>query len=336
MPKASLISIAAYTPSHVLSNFDLEKMVETSDEWIVKRTGIKERRIAKDEITSDIGTKAGELAIKRSRLKKEQIDAIICATISPDHLCMPSTACKIAANLSLPHGITAFDISAACTGFIYLLEIAKSLVESGAKKNVLIIGAEKLSSVVDYTDRSTCILFGDGAGAAVVSASDENEILNVHTASDGTQGELLITPGCGSAFPASKETLDKKLNFIHMAGNEVFKIAVQTLTKSVLDILEKNNLTSDQIDFFIPHQANIRIIEAVKQRLNFTDEQCVLTVAKYGNTSSASIPMAINDAYEDGRIKNGSMLLLDAFGGGFTWGSAILKFGGKNYCDLNA
>ena len=247
---------------------------------------------------------------------------------------MPSTACKIASNLGLNFGITAFDISAACTGFIYLLELANSLIVSGAKKNVLIIGAEKLSSIVDYTDRSTCILFGDGAGAAVVSASEENEIIDIHTASDGRQAELLITPGCGSAFPASEETLKNRLNFIHMSGNEVFKIAVQTLSKSVIEILHANKMQSEDIDFFIPHQANIRIIDAVKNRLNFTDEQCVLTVAKYGNTSSASIPMAINDAYEDGRIKNGSVLLLDAFGGGFTWGSAILKFGGRNFSDL--
>ncbi|WP_169753042.1 beta-ketoacyl-ACP synthase III [Campylobacter mucosalis] len=334
MPKASLISIASYVPEKILTNFDLENMVETSDEWIVKRTGIKERHIATDEITSDLGTKAAKLAIKRAGLNLSDIDAIICATISPDHLCMPSTACKIASNLGLRYGVTAFDISAACTGFIYLLELAKALIESGAKKNVLIIGAEKLSSIVDYTDRGTCILFGDGAGAAVVSASFENEILDVHTASDGSQGELLITPGCGSAYPANHETINKGLNFIHMSGNEVFKVAVQTLTKSVIDTLEQNRLTSEDIDFFIPHQANIRIIEAVKQRLNFTDEQCVLTVHKYGNTSSASIPMAINDAYEDGRIKNGSVLLLDAFGGGFTWGSAILKFGGKNFNEL--
>ncbi|CAD7286343.1 beta-ketoacyl-ACP synthase III [Campylobacter suis] len=334
MTKASLISIASYVPDDVLTNFDLEKMVETSDEWIVKRTGIKERHIATSEITSDLGSKAGRLAISRAGLQASQIDAIICATISPDHLCMPSTACKIASNLGLNFGITAFDISAACTGFIYLLELAKALVESGAKKNVLIIGAEKLSSIVNYEDRGTCILFGDGAGAAVISASNENEILDVHTASDGTQGELLITPGCGSAYPANEKMLHDKLNFIHMAGNEVFKIAVQTLTKSVIEILEHNNLTSQDIDFFIPHQANIRIIEAVKQRLDFSDEQCVLTVAKYGNTSSASIPMALNDAYEDGRIKTGSVLLLDAFGGGFTWGSAILKFGGKNFNEL--
>ena len=315
MPKASLISIAAYAPPKILTNFDLEKMVETNDEWIVKRTGISQRRIAQDENTSDLGTKAAQLALERANLTAKNIDAIICATISPDHFCMPSTACKIAKNLGI-NAITAFDISAACTGFIYLLELAKSLIESGCKKNVLIIGAEKLSKIVDWTDRTTCILFGDGAGAAVVSASEENEIIDVHTAADGNYANLLITPG-------------GEEKFIKMSGNEVFKIAVQTLTKDVVDILEKNQISSDKIDLFIPHQANLRIIEAVKQRLNFTNEQCVVTVGKYGNTSSASIPMAMNEAYEAGRLKKGDLLLLDAFGGGFTWGSALLKFGGE-------
>jgi len=317
MPKASLISIAAYAPPKILTNFDLEKTVETSDEWIIKRTGINQRRIAQDEDTSELGTKAAKIALERANLTAEDIDAVICATISPDHFCMPSTACKIAKNLGI-NAITAFDISAACTGFIYLLELAKSLIESGSKKNVLIIGAEKLSKIVDWADRTTCILFGDGAGAAVVSAGEENEIIDVHTAADGNYANLLITPG-------------GEEKFIKMSGNEVFKIAVQTLTKDVVDILEKNQIPSDKIDLFIPHQANLRIIEAVKQRLNFTNEQCVVTVGKYGNTSSASIPMAMNDAYEAGRLKKGDLLLLDAFGGGFTWGSALLKFGGESY-----
>ena len=315
MPKATLISIAAYAPPKILTNFDLEKMVETNDEWIVKRTGISQRRIAQDEDTSDLGTKAASIALERANLTAKDVDAVICATISPDHFCMPSTACKIAKNLGI-NAITAFDISAACTGFIYLLELAKSLIESGSKKNVLIIGAEKLSKIVDWTDRTTCILFGDGAGAAVVSAGEENEIIDVHTAADGNYANLLITPG-------------GEEKFIKMSGNEVFKIAVQTLTKDVVDILEKNQISSYKIDLFIPHQANLRIIEAVKQRLNFTNEQCVVTVGKYGNTSSASIPMAMNDAYEEGRLKKGDLLLLDAFGGGFTWGSALLKFGGE-------
>ena len=317
MPKASLISIAAYTPAKILTNLDLENMVDTSDEWITKRTGIKQRRIAQDEDTSDLGTKAAKLAIERANLRAKDIDAVICATISPDHFCMPSTACKIAKNLGI-NSVMTFDISAACTGFIYLLELAKSLIESGNKKNILIIGAEKLSKIVDWTDRTTCILFGDGAGAAVVSADSKNEIIDVHTAADGNYAELLITPG-------------GEEKFIKMSGNEVFKVAVQTLTKDVVEILERNKIPSDKIDLFIPHQANLRIIEAVKQRLNFSDEQCVVTVGKYGNTSSASIPMAMNDAYEAGRLKNGDLILLDAFGGGFTWGSALLKFGGESY-----
>ncbi|CZE46753.1 beta-ketoacyl-ACP synthase III [Campylobacter geochelonis] len=328
MKKASMISIGAYVPEFILTNHDLEKMVETSDEWIVKRTGIHTRHIAKDEVTSDLGYKAAKQAIERAKLAPSDIDAVICATISPDYLCMPSTACRISNLLGLTN-VTAFDISAACTGFIYLLEIAKSLVESGMKKNVLIIGAEKLSSITNWEDRGTCVLFGDGAGAAVISLREDNHIIDVHTSSDGSKGELLITPGCGSVNPMSQDTLDKKLHFMHMAGNEVFKVAVNTLTNDVIDILAKNGILSSQIDLFIPHQANLRIINAVQQKLGLSDEQCVLTVAKYGNTSSASIPMAINDAFESGRLKNGSLMLLDAFGGGFTWGSALLKFGGE-------
>ena len=328
MIKASLISIGAYAPSGVLTNLDLEKMVDTSDEWITKRTGIKERRIAKDEFTSDLGYKAALQALERSNLDKSEIDAIICATITPDYFCMPSTACVIANKLGLK-GITAFDISAARTGFIYLLDVAKSMIESGAKKNILIVGAEKTSTIMDWSDRSICILFGDGAGAAVISASSDNHIIDVHTSSDGSKGDLLITPGCAIVNPANSQTIEQRLNFMKMSGNDVFKIAVNTLTKDVVDILEKNQIPPEKIDLFIPHQANLRIIEAVKQRLNFDDSKCVVTVQKYGNTSSASIPMAINDAYESGRLKSGSLMLLDAFGGGFTWGSAILHFGGK-------
>ncbi|MCZ6103429.1 beta-ketoacyl-ACP synthase III [Campylobacter ureolyticus] len=329
MKKASMISIAAYAPEHILTNHDLEKMVETSDEWIAKRTGIKTRHIAKDEVTSDLGYKAAKLAIKRANLTIDDIDCIICATISPDYLCMPSTACRIADLLGIDD-VMAFDISAACSGFIYLIEIAKSMVESGLKKNVLIIGAEKLSSIVNWNDRTTCVLFGDGAGAAVISESkDENYIIDTHTSSDGSKGDLLITPGCGSKNPASSLVIENNLQFIHMKGNEVFKTAINTLTNDVLKILEKNKISSEKINLFVPHQANLRIINAVKDRLNLSDNQCVVTVDKFGNTSSASIPMALNYAYENHNLKNGDLLLLDAFGGGFTWGSALIKFGGK-------
>ncbi|WP_270967450.1 beta-ketoacyl-ACP synthase III [Campylobacter upsaliensis] len=322
--KASLKSIASYVPKQILNNKDLEKMVDTSDEWIMRRTGIKERRIAEsDENTSDLGTKAAIKAIERANLKPSDIDAILVATLSPDYFTMPSTACKIAANLGL-YNITAFDISAACSGFIYLLELAKSLVESGAKKNILIIGAEKASSIMDYKDRSICILFGDGAGAGIISLDKENPIIDVHTASNGTYSDLLMTERSKSVEICSPLAMKMK-------GNEVFKIAVQTLSNDVVELLEKNRIHSSQIDLFIPHQANLRIIKAVQEKLGLEDEKCIITVQKYGNTSAASIPMAMNDAYEEKRLKKGSLILLDAFGGGFTWGSALLHFGGENF-----
>lgn len=328
---ASLKSIGAYVPSRILSNADLEKMVDTSDEWIEKRTGIKERRIASaEESTSDLGTKAAEIAIARSGIAKEEIDLIICATLSPDHLCMPSTACIIAAKLGITN-VMAYDISAACSGFVYMLSMAKAYIESGMKKNILLVGAEKISSVVDYTDRGTCILFGDGAGAAIIGATDDkNEaIVDVHASADGNYADYLITPGCGSKYPCSQETLDERLNFIKMKGNDVYKVAVKTLTNDVVDILQSNGLEASQVDHFIPHQANFRIIDAVREKLNFPIEKTVLTVEKYGNTSAASIPMAINDAYEAGRIHKGDLMLLDTFGGGFTWASALVRFGGN-------
>ncbi len=333
MPKLypSLRSIGSYAPSRILDNHDLEKMVDTSDEWIFQRTGIKERRIAdENEDTSDLGAKAALVALDRAGLKPQDIDALICATVSPDYMTMPSTAAIIAHKLGI-YDKMAFDISAACSGFVYLLEIASSFVRSGTFKNVLIVGAEKLSAFTDFSDRGTCILFGDGGGAAVISGTeDEKEaILDVHSSSDGSKGELLITPGCGSKYPCSQEVLEQRLNYMKMSGNEVFKIAVKTLTKDVVDILAKNAIDAKDIDHFIPHQANHRIIEAVRANLNFPKEKTVLTVHKYGNTSAASIPMAINDAYEDGRIKKGDLMLLDTFGGGFTWGSALLRFGGS-------
>jgi 3-oxoacyl-[acyl-carrier-protein] synthase-3 len=243
---------------------------------------------------------------------------------------MPSTACMISAKLGLKD-VMAFDISAACTGFVYLIALAKSFIESNTKKKILIIGAEKLSSITDYTDRTTCILFGDGAGAAIISATeDKNEaIVDVMASADGNYGDLLITPGCGSKNPIRKENLEQNLQYMKMKGNEVFKVAVKTLTSDVVAILEKNSLTSKDVDVFIPHQANYRIIEAVRTKLDFPVEKTALSVEKYGNTSSASIPMAMNDLYESGQIKKGDLMLLDAFGGGFTWGSALVRFAGN-------
>jgi 3-oxoacyl-[acyl-carrier-protein] synthase III len=328
MAYAAFRSIGAYVPSKILTNDDLSKMVDTTDEWITKRTGIKERRIAaKDETTSDLGVKAAKLAIERSGIDASEIDMLICATISPDYFCMPSTATIIATKLGLGTA-TAFDISAACTGFVYILSIAKAFIESGMKKNILIIGAEKLSAITDYTDRGTCILFGDGAGAAIISATEikEEGIMDVHTGADGTYADLLMTPNGGTGSPHDSLEQEAATCYMQMKGNETFKVAVRTLTKDVVEILADNNIQSDQIDHFIPHQANYRIIKAVGDALKMKEEQVVLTVEKYGNTSGASIPMAMNDIYEQGKLKSGELMLLDAFGGGLTWGSALVPF----------
>lgn len=328
---ASFRSIGAYAPEKILSNSDLEKMVDTTDEWIVKRTGIKERRIADEHIsTSDMGAMAARVAIERSGLSKEDIDLVICATVTPDHFNMPSTACIISDKIGISN-VQAFDISAACSGFVYGLSIAKAFIESGMKKNVLVIGAEKFSSIVDYTDRSTCILFGDGAGAAVISATKDKSraFIDIHASADGSYADFLVTPAPGSVYPANQKMLDEKLNFVQMKGNETFKLAVKTLTKDVVDILEHNNIESSKIKHFIPHQANYRIIKAVGDALEMREDQVVLTVQKYGNTSAASIPMAINDIYESGRLKEGELMLLDTFGGGLTWASALIPFAGK-------
>lgn len=328
---AAFRSIGAYVPSKILTNAELEVMVDTSDEWITKRTGIKERHIAaENETTSDMGVKAAEKAIERAGIDKSQIDMLICATISPDYFCMPSTATIIATKLGLEK-ITAFDVSAACTGFVYALSIAKAFIESGMKKNILIVGAERLSTITDYSDRGTCILFGDGAGAALISTTENKSeaIIDIHTGSDGSFADLLMTPNGGSG--SAHDELDREAAgcFMRMKGNETFKVAVRTLTSDVIDILEQNNIASSDIKHFVPHQANYRIIKAVGDALELKDEQVVLTVEKYGNTSGASIPMAINDIYESGRLQEGDLMLLDAFGGGLTWGSALVPFAGK-------
>jgi len=328
---ASFRSIGAYVPEMILSNQDLEKMVETTDEWITKRTGIKERHIAAvDEYTSDMGAKAADIAIKRANISPDEIDLVLCATVTPDYFNMPSTACVISDKLGI-HNVQAFDISAACSGFVYLLTLAKAFIESGMKKNILVIGAEKFSSIVDYTDRSTCILFGDGAGAAVISATEDKEegFVDIHASADGSYADFLVTPAPGARNPASQKVLDEGLQYVQMKGNETFKLAVKTLTKDVKEILEKNQIKSEDIPHFIPHQANYRIIKAVGDALNMREDQVVLTVHKYGNTSAASIPMAINDLWESGKLKKGELMLLDTFGGGLTWASALLPFAGE-------
>lgn len=312
---ASLKSIASFVPSRSVSNADFEKTLDTSDEWITKRTGIKSRFFANEsQSTSDMGVEAAKIALKRANLKADDIDIVICATLSPDYLCMPSTAALISHKLGI-WDKPAFDISAACSGFIYLLSIAKSYIESGAYRNILLVGAEKTSSVLDFRDRSTCILFGDGAGAAIVGQCDDvkKSILDISISANGKYANLLCTPHNAK---------------IQMKGNEIFKLAVKTLVSDVSEILAKNNMNANDIDFFIPHQANLRIINAVGETLKMDAQKIVLTVQKYGNTSAASIPMAIDEIYNDGRLKNGDLLLLDAFGGGLTWGSSLVYFNG--------
>ncbi len=326
---ASLKSIAMHVPSERVKNAEFQQFLDTSDEWIEKRTGIKERRFANDgEKSSDLGVIAAKQAIERAHLTPKDIDLVVVATLSPDFLAMPSTACVLSAKLGIENK-PAFDISAACTGFIYLLSVAKAYVESGMCENVLIVGAEKTSSVLDFKDRGTCILFGDGAGACVIGRTKrlKESVLDVQISANGNFSNYLYTPRTlkPTPFNSKEEALEP---FLCMKGNEVFKLAVKTLLKDVEMILEKNALKPEDVRLFIPHQANFRIIQAVREHLDFKDEQVVLTVHKYGNTSAASIPMAMCEAYEEGRLKKGDLMLLDAFGGGLTWGSALVYFGG--------
>ncbi|GAA7786972.1 ketoacyl-ACP synthase III [Helicobacter pylori] len=327
---ASLKSIAMHVPSERVKNAEFQQFLDTSDEWIEKRTGIKERRFANDEEkSSDLGVIAAKQAIERAHLTPKDIDLVVVATLSPDFLAMPSTACVLSAKLGIENK-PAFDISAACTGFIYLLSVAKAYVESGMYENVLIVGAEKTSSVLDFKDRGTCILFGDGAGACVIGRTKclKESVLDVQISANGNFSNYLYTPRTlkPTPFSVKEEALEP---FLCMKGNEVFKLAVKTLLKDVEIILEKNALKPEDVRLFIPHQANFRIIQAVREHLDFKDEQVVLTVHKYGNTSAASIPMAMCEAYEEGRLKKGDLMLLDAFGGGLTWGSALVYFGGS-------
>lgn len=329
MPYAMLRSVASYVPANCVPNSAFEGLLDTSDEWIQKRTGIKTRYFASpDQKSSDLGMQAAKLAIERAGLKKEDIDLVLVGTLSPDYVAMPSTACNLSAKLGLEN-TPSMDLIAACSGFIYLLATAKAFVESGMYENVLIVGAEKCSSVLDFNDRSTCVLFGDGAGACVISPTEDikKSILDVKIAANGNFGDYLYTPRNikASAFcPGYEDT-----QTLHMKGNEVFKLAIKTLLKDVEEILQANAVTPEQITYFIPHQANLRIIQAVQNQLAFKEEQVVLTVQKYGNTSAASIPMAMNEIYEQDKLKTGDLMLLDAFGGGLTWGSALVYFGGE-------
>lgn len=321
MKYARIIGTGGYLPEKVLTNADLEKIVDTSDEWIVTRTGIRERHIAAEgQTTCDLSEQAARQAIERAGIHKDEIDLIIVATTTPDKV-FPSTACLLQQRLDI-HGCAAFDVQAVCTGFVYALGVADSFVRAGRARKALVIGAETLSRIVDWTDRTTCVLFGDGAGAVVLEAVDEPGILSVHLHADGAYENLLHVP---AGISSDYERLKRGEAHIEMKGNEVFRMAVNTLGRIVDETLDANQMQKSDIDWLVPHQANTRIIAATAKKLDMSMDNVVLTVDRHGNTSAASVPLALNEAVRDGRIQPGQTILMEAFGGGFTWGSVLAR-----------
>ncbi len=326
MIRGRIISTGSYLPEGVIANRDLEKIVDTSDEWIIERTGIRERRIASGkQAASDLAYEAASAALKRAHLKARDLDLIIVATITAD-MPFPSTACVLQSRLGAKNA-AAFDVNAACSGFVYGLHIANSFIRSGMHNRILLVGAETLSKVTDWQDRSTCVLFGDGAGAVIIEPTKEKRgIFSTHIHSDGDLGDFIALPGGGSRNPCSKESIRKKLHFIKMKGNETFKVAVRTLEELAVRTLEENDLDPSNLSLLIPHQANIRIIKATAKRLGMPDEKVFVNIDRYGNTSAASIPIALDEAVQSDRVKDGDFLLLEAFGGGLTWASSLIRW----------
>lgn len=325
--KTSVSGTGSYLPEKILTNFDLEKIVDTSDEWIRQRTGIVERRIAAPgQATSDLAFEAARRAIADAGLQPADIDQIIVATVTPDTV-FPATACRLQHRLGCRQ-IPAFDLAAACSGFIYAMAVARTAIACDIARHVLIVGAETLSRFTDYTDRNTCILFGDGAGAAVLSATDSDEsfIIDTHFAADGSGGDLMILPGGGSLHPPSPEMLAQKLNYITLQGKAVYKNAISKIVMLVNESLIRCHLTRDKIDLIIPHQMNARIIESAAKHLEIPMERLFVNIDRYGNTSAATIPIAIDEARREGRMKKGDLVCLVAFGGGMTWASALMRW----------
>jgi len=324
--RARIVGTGSYVPERILTNFDLEKMIDTSDEWIRVRTGIRERHIIADgENTSDMATQAAERALEMAGVDAKEIDQIVMGTITGDYP-WPATACVVQGNLGAVNA-SAFDVSAACSGFLFALSCAVDRIEAGRSKKVLVIGAEAMSRIMNWKDRSTCMLFGDAAGAVVLEACEgERGILSTHLRTDGTQLELLYQPGFGTKLLPTEETLKTDSHFLQMQGNEVFKVAVRSMTAVANTALKENNMSVEDVDLFIPHQANIRILQATAKRIGLKDEQVYINVDRFGNTSGATIPLAMDEANRAGLIKEGDILLLDAFGGGFTWASALLRW----------
>jgi 3-oxoacyl-[acyl-carrier-protein] synthase III len=322
---AGILGLGKYLPEKILTNKDLEKMVDTTDEWITTRSGIKERRIARpDEATSDMATEAARRALADANLTPQDIDLIIVATITPD-MFFPATACLVQEKIAA-RTVPAFDISVACSGFIYGIAIANQFIRSGASRYALVIAAEKLSAITDWSDRATCVLFGDGAGAAVLGPVDKGGILSVHLGADGREGELIKLPAGGSRIPATKKSIEDKLHFIKMNGSELFKQAVKIMADAAFEATKPLNLTADDISLVIPHQANVRILNAAAKRMGLSQDKIYLNLERYGNMSAASSAVALVEAVEEGRIKKGDKVLLDAFGGGLTWGAIVIEW----------
>jgi 3-oxoacyl-[acyl-carrier-protein] synthase-3 len=317
----------SYAPPKILNNDDLSKIVDTSDEWIRSRTGIRERRIADDDqTTSDMAAEAARDAIRNAGLGVEDIGLVVVATVTPD-MPFPNTACFVQKKLGLGK-IPAFDIEAACSGFVYAMDVARGMMMVKGIKHALVIGAEKLSSITNWEDRTTCVLFGDGAGAVVLSLEEKENvgILNILTGADGTETDILSVPGGGSANPSTVETIERSMHKIQMQGNQVFKHAVRVMCQSAIDVLEKAGLTAEDVDLVVPHQANNRIIEALATRLDIGMDKFKINLDRYGNTSAASVPIALDEAFRNGRINPGDNILMVAFGGGLTWASALIRW----------
>ncbi len=325
-PIARISGLGTAVPATVVTNYDLSRTLDTSNEWIVERTGIRERRIARTETLASLAETAARGALRQARVEPGELDLIIVATVTPDRR-MPGTSCDLQALLGATQA-AAFDISAACPGFIYGLTLAEGLVASGSGRNILVVGAEKLSSITDWTDRSTAILFGDAAGAAVVQPAngDGSGILSTYIRSDGRLAPLLWIPAGGSAEPLSEKVLRERTHLMRMQGREVFKAAVLAMAEATDEALRRACVTAEQIDLFVPHQANIRIIEATAKHAGIPMDKVMVNLDRYGNTSAASIPLALEQAVQEGRIGRGSLLLFVAFGAGFTWGSAVVRW----------
>ncbi|MBP6125158.1 MAG: ketoacyl-ACP synthase III [Leptotrichiaceae bacterium] len=322
--KIGILGTGSYVPEKILTNDDLEKIVDTNDEWIRTRTGIEERRIAaSNEATSDLSYKAAERAIENAKVNKNEIELVILATMTPDHAAA-STAALVQNKLGL--NAAAFDLSAACTGFVYAYSTAYSFIKSGIYKKVLVIGAETMSRVIDWEDRNTCVLFGDGAGAIVLGEVEEGGHIAIHLTADGSGASELLIPSSGSRLPVTKDTIENKDIYLKMNGREIFKFAVRVFPETVDNVLSQGNLTADDINLFVPHQANIRIIESIAKRFKQPMEKFYVNLQKYGNTSAATIPLALDEANREGKLKKGDKIVAIGFGGGLTYGSMLIEW----------